>query len=89
MECDYGTSFEAENPQTWSEVVAPNPAVGKRPKVSATLLDSIDVPDCAFRAVAPSDVVVQIDQIAEGLRAEFNLVAHAVSSTDPHAAREW
>jgi hypothetical protein len=44
----------------------------------------------AFSTVARGNIVIEVDQMAERLRAEFNPVVHATScSGDRSAGREW
>jgi len=65
-------------------------AIWKDYKVVAALLDALDIADRAFGAVPQCDVVVEVDQIAQRFRAEFNPVTHAASSlVDQRGGREW
>jgi hypothetical protein len=85
---DYGTAFKPHNPQSGTQVIAADSSVGKYRKGSAGILDTFDVTHRSFGTIAERDEVVEVDQIAERFRAEFNSSVHAVSSADRHASRE-
>jgi len=90
MERNHRPTFEAENPQAGAQIVASIATIRKHREIAAAILDAVDIANRSFRTVAQGDVVVEIDQIAEGFRAEFDLMAYAaVSSVGLHAGREW
>jgi hypothetical protein len=89
LERNRRTSLEPQNTKTGTQIIASDTSVGKDGETPATLLYAVYVYDRAISAIIQCDVIIQINQIAQRLGAEFNPVAHAASSSiDPHAAPE-
>jgi len=90
LERNHRTAFEADSSQTGAQIIPPVAAIRKYRKAAAISFDAVDVADCTLSAVVQSDVIIKIDQIAEGLRTEINPMAHgAASSVDRHGGLEW